>query len=82
MMVKGFEVWKVAVRLLPKRFDTTKTRCGRSSVGSPARTARLSAQLYVPKRAPANNADKALGSSVSAAQVRMGERSPGHSGAG
>jgi hypothetical protein len=28
MMVKGFEVWKVAVRLLPKRFDTTKTRSG------------------------------------------------------
>jgi len=26
MMVKGFEVWKVALRLLPKRFDTTKTQ--------------------------------------------------------
>ena len=26
MMLKGFEVWKVALRLLPKRFDTTKTR--------------------------------------------------------
>jgi hypothetical protein len=30
MMVKGFEVWKVAVRLLPKRFDTTKTQSGRN----------------------------------------------------
>jgi hypothetical protein len=32
MMVKGFEVWKVAVRLLPKRFDTTKTRSRPSPV--------------------------------------------------
>ena len=27
MMVKGFGAWKAAIRLLPKRFDTTKTRC-------------------------------------------------------
>jgi len=32
MMVKGFEVWKVALRLLPKRFDTTKTRYRPSEV--------------------------------------------------
>jgi len=35
MMVKGFEVWKVALRLLPKRFDTPKveSRCGAVAVG-------------------------------------------------
>jgi hypothetical protein len=31
MMLKGFGAWNVAIRLLPKRFDTTKTRCGHSA---------------------------------------------------
>jgi hypothetical protein len=27
MMLTGFGAWKAAIRLLTKRFDTTKTRC-------------------------------------------------------
>jgi hypothetical protein len=31
-MLKGFGAWNVAIRLLPKRFDTTKTHSGPSGV--------------------------------------------------
>jgi hypothetical protein len=32
MMVKGFGAWNVAIRLLPKRFDTTNTHRGHSAI--------------------------------------------------